>query len=258
MSNPVEGTLVSVARVSCESLRASKVDSLKTLVQQWHAAATAELSRTPEQLVVDGKYVLKEAHVVDSGAQGLTNIIDGMLRACQGDIDLADPSIWSVASLAAVDESTVTLSDHVEESEAFQYCTEVLIELNNEVNETEVKQAFAGMETAGACDSVACVVGPTADGTGRLAKVHVHTNEPDNVFALAKMFSSVAVLAKEKVEDMVAQKKEAHASQGTEDETKKRVSFIMCPMGCIPHSEIQDTELIPVRAGRMMTSWTLL
>ena len=68
---PVEGTLLSTSRDACIGLTShGKVTTLHELIRKWSSLAAAELVKTPDQLVVDGRKVLKEAGVVDSGAQG--------------------------------------------------------------------------------------------------------------------------------------------------------------------------------------------
>jgi dihydroxyacetone kinase-like predicted kinase len=58
------------------------------MLDVWAKAAQESLQRTPDQLVVDGKYILRNAGVVDSGAKGYVLLIEGMqqvascLRIC--------------------------------------------------------------------------------------------------------------------------------------------------------------------------------
>ena len=69
--------MVSVAR-DCSQLSGT-YNTLTEVVTAWAESGQRELKKTPEQLVVDGKYVLKDAGVVDSGAAGFVNVIEGML-----------------------------------------------------------------------------------------------------------------------------------------------------------------------------------
>jgi len=79
---PTEGTILTVARETNEALH-EHIQTDKDLVSALEvmlAAAQASLQRTPELLAV-----LKEAGVVDSGAQGLVYILEGMQRCMQGE-----------------------------------------------------------------------------------------------------------------------------------------------------------------------------
>lgn len=82
MSNPVEGTFLSVVRDSTKELgECEGLVTVKDLMSKWVEIANIHLKATPEKLIVDGKKVLAGKGVVDSGAQGFVYILEGMLRA---------------------------------------------------------------------------------------------------------------------------------------------------------------------------------
>ena len=126
VSDPKEGTIVSVARDSCASLAGGQsYATLLELLEAWWASCAAALAMTPEQLIVDGVNVLEKAGVVDSGAQGFCYMVEGMLLACRGELDGAgDASVFASGSVAREEESIAeTYADDHSVASAYQYCT---------------------------------------------------------------------------------------------------------------------------------------
>ena len=66
-----QGTMLSVIKDGTAGAMKAAPTTLLELVLAWHAASVEALSRTPDELVVNGAHVLRDAHVVDSGGQGL-------------------------------------------------------------------------------------------------------------------------------------------------------------------------------------------
>ena len=81
VANSVDGTIVSVARDCCQGIDSGC--NLQAFMTSWAANARRELKKTPDQLKdpKTGKYVLKEAGVVDSGGQGFVYMVEGMSMA---------------------------------------------------------------------------------------------------------------------------------------------------------------------------------
>jgi len=126
VSDPKEGTIVSVARDSCASLAGGpSYATLLELLEAWWASCAAALAKTPEQLIVDGVKVLEKAGVVDSGAQGFCYMVEGMLLACRGELDGAgDASVFASGSVAREEDSIAeTYADDHSVASAYQYCT---------------------------------------------------------------------------------------------------------------------------------------
>ena len=177
LETPVEGTILTVLR---ESTAKSELDScvdlehvLSVLVRE----ARSSLERTPDHLEA-----LKLAKVVDSGALGYVYFLEGMQREVQG------------LPLPAMGEEIATVTARAQvhdESVAYRYCTEVVIESRSPLTTGHLRKVF---RVHG--DSLIPLL------TGRLAKIHIHTNEPKDVFALAGTLGQVV---KTKVEDMRSQ-----------------------------------------------------
>ena len=160
---PKEGTILTVARGVAEKaleLVEAGEEDMEKFLSAVIAEAELVLSRTPELLPV-----LKQAGVVDSGGQGLVEVLHGAFDAYLGkelDLNFTAP---------AVNVSAGTAGGTVEEAEIkFGYCTEFIIMLNKTFT-TKMEMDFkAFLESIG--DSIVCV----ADDD--VVKVHVHTNDP--------------------------------------------------------------------------------
>ncbi len=180
LERPVEGTILTVMRETAEAAEARTdgdfVPFLKHLVDE----ARASLARTPEELPV-----LKQAGVVDAGAKGFVSLLEGVALLIHGDPLVAvavedDPGDAAVARVAYPDAE-----------EQYRYCTEALVRGPSLPTQGSVR---AFLREKG--DSLIVIR------SGDVLKVHVHTDEPEEVFAYLR---SVGTLATHKAEDMQAQ-----------------------------------------------------
>ena len=163
---PKEGTILTVARgVSdkAKELVEDGCDDLGVFFDKVIAHGNYVLSQTPEMLPV-----LKQAGVVDSGGQGLMEVLQGAYDAYLGkEID------YSISAPASAGGSSIAKSSMEVQAEAeikFGYCTEFIILLNKTFNIKMEMDFKAYLESIG--DSIVCV----ADDD--VVKVHVHTNDP--------------------------------------------------------------------------------
>eukprot|EP00035_Acanthoeca_spectabilis_P007083 m.132196 g.132196 ORF g.132196 m.132196 type:complete len:297 (+) comp13788_c0_seq2:4130-5020(+) len=90
MSNPFPGTMLSVITDTFNAASASDVKDVETLVIALLNAGKASLLKTPDQLVVNGKKILKDRGVVDSGAQGFVLLLQGMADAIAGTLEYGE------------------------------------------------------------------------------------------------------------------------------------------------------------------------
>ena len=162
---PKEGTILTVARGIAEKGRElvdDGVDDMETYLGTVIEHAKYVLSQTPEMLPV-----LKQAGVVDSGGQGLVEVISGFYDAYLGkEIDFS-------ISADQGQSSSVGKSSREVQAEAeitFGYCTEFIIMLNKPFNIKQEMDFKAYLESIG--DSIVCVADED------VVKVHVHTNDP--------------------------------------------------------------------------------
>ncbi len=165
---PKEGTILTVAKgiadkagELCENGVEDMEEFLDTVIEH----AKYVLSQTPEMLPV-----LKQAGVVDSGGQGLVEVLNGAFDAFLGkEIDLTVTPADRPAAKRGYGMSP-SLEAQAEADIKFGYCTEFIILLNKTFNIKMEMDFKAYLESIG--DSIVCV----ADDD--VVKVHVHTNDP--------------------------------------------------------------------------------
>ncbi len=182
--SPKEGTILTVARGISEKATAlsETCDDMDTFLATLIEEGDIVLSKTPDMLPV-----LKQAGVVDSGGQGLMQILKGAYDAyCGKEIEIhieAAPGTVSLSSVPAADIETADIK--------FGYCTEFIVLLEKEFteeDETEFKQYLCSLG-----DSVVCV------SDDEIIKVHVHTNDPGLAFQKGLTYGQ---LHKMKVDNM--------------------------------------------------------
>lgn len=183
---PKEGTILTVAKGGAEKAAelVGEVDDCIEFMDTVIAYMDEVLAYTPELLPV-----LKEAGVVDSGGQGLLEVMKGAFEALNGkDVVFADMS--SSAKPAAV--KTAVNTENISTSDIkFGYCTEFIIMLEKEFSQKDEAEFKAFLESIG--DSIVCV----AD--DEVVKVHVHTNHPGQAFEKGLTYGQ---LSRMKVDNM--------------------------------------------------------
>ena len=215
---PKEGTILTVAKgiaVKARELEQAGCDDLDTFLKEVIEYADYVLSQTPEMLPV-----LKQAGVVDSGGQGLLEVMKGAYEAFQGkELDLSIVDVKPIAS-----KMSMEVQEDIEIK--FGYCTEfiILLERNfNIKNEIDFKDY---LESIG--DSIVVV----ADDD--VVKVHVHTNDPGLAIQKALKYGALSNL---KIDNMRLEhqekiikmsEKEVDSEPATE---KKDVGFIAVSVG---------------------------
>ncbi len=182
---PKEGTILTVAKGGAEKAMelVGTTDDLTVFGEKVIAYMAEVLEYTPELLPV-----LKEAGVVDSGGQGLLEVMKGGFAVmCGKKIELKTP-----APAAKPAEPKVVNTENISTSDIkFGYCTEFIIILDNEFTDLDETEFKAYLESIG--DSIVCV----AD--DEVVKVHVHTNDPGLAIQKALTFGQ---LTKLKIDNM--------------------------------------------------------
>lgn len=164
---PKEGTILTVARGMAEKIEevAIDCDDLEEGLKEVLEYGDYVLSQTPELLPV-----LKQAGVVDSGGQGLMEVLKGCYDCLIGKESDTDVTITAGAGSASVSGSGAS-SENIDTADIkFGYCTEFIVMLEkafNEDTEHEFKEYLASIG-----DSIVCVW------LDDIVKVHVHTNDP--------------------------------------------------------------------------------
>ena len=179
---PKEGTILTVAKEA--ALKAAEIapeaEELQPYFEEIFAHAEATLARTPEMLPV-----LKEAGVVDSGGQGLLEVLRGAMDGFLGkEVDYTD---FQKSSGPAVTK----ISPQAEADIKFGYCTEFIILLDKPMPLEEEHSFKEFLTSIG--DSIVLV----AD--DEIVKVHVHTNHPGQAIERALTYGA---LSRMKIDNM--------------------------------------------------------
>lgn len=218
---PKEGTILTVASgiATKAAEMAEETDDLEVFIPAVIEHAQDVLNQTPEMLPV-----LKEAGVVDSGGQGLLEVMRGAYDAFQGkEIDYS-------AIEASAGTKMVKPSEQAETEIKFGYCTEFIIMLEKEFTAKDETEFKAYLESIG--DSIVCV----ADDD--IVKIHVHTNDPGLAIQKALTYGQ---LSRMKIDNMReehqerlikdAEKLAAQQAEAKKAEPRKEVGFIAVSIG---------------------------
>lgn len=193
---PKEGTILTVAKGAAEKALelSDDTEDVVTFVEEVIKQAEYVLDQTPEMLPV-----LKQAGVVDSGGQGLVQVLKGAYDALIGkEIDYTIEGAPTGAAPAKISAET-------EAEIKFGYCTEFITVLNAPMSDNEEHAYKAFLESIG--DSIVVV----AD--DEIVKTHVHTNDPGLALQKALTFGS---LSKIKIDNM----REEHQEKLIKDSQK--------------------------------------
>lgn len=190
---PKEGTILTVAKGVADkaSELVGQVDDVETFLKEVVAHAEVVLSKTPDMLPV-----LKEAGVVDSGGQGLLEVLKGALACYMGEeIEVPDFSEAKAEPASSVKKSSLEVQADIEIK--FGYCTEFIIVKDKEFTEDDEDKFKAFLESIG--DSIVCVP------DDEVIKVHVHTNDPGLALQKGLTFGS---LSRIKIDNMREEQQE--------------------------------------------------
>lgn len=180
---PKEGTILTVARgMSEKAVEIIEIeDDIIDYLQQIIEYGDEVLARTPEMLPV-----LKEAGVVDSGGQGLMEVMRGVLLGLKGeDVQLENPgeNVKTARGAGLLEDipkarpvyNMGSGKDDISTADIkYTYCTEFIVLLEKELSDDEVEGIKQFLLSIG--DSLVCVADE------ELVKIHVHTNHPGQAF----------------------------------------------------------------------------
>lgn len=179
---PKEGTILTVARAAAQKgMELSETETdLVIFIEAVIKEADRALSRTPDMLPV-----LKQAGVVDSGGQGLVEVMRGALMALQGkEITFTAMSASGASPKTAGENSYIDAQANQEIK--FAYCTQFLIMTEKPFSERREREFKSYLEEIG--DSIVVV----AD--DEIVKVHVHTNDPGLAMQRALTYGSLTTI----------------------------------------------------------------
>lgn len=225
---PKEGTILTVAKgaaVKARELADSGMDDLGEFMAQIIARADEVLEQTPEMLPV-----LKQAGVVDSGGQGLMQVLKGAYDAYLGkeiDLSLDAAGVTHTGGRTAGGSLEAQASAEIK----FGYCTEFIIMLNKVFNIKMEMDFKAYLESIG--DSIVVVADED------VVKVHVHTNDPGLAIQKALKYGALSNMKidnmrlehQEKLFKMSKKEEKAEEVPAVQEQSKKDVGFIAVSVG---------------------------
>ncbi|MFI3313175.1 MAG: DAK2 domain-containing protein [Eubacteriales bacterium] len=175
---PAEGTILTVSRLSAASatLDAEHKKAIEYVLTQTIESAKKALAETQFQ-----NPVLEKAGVVDAGGMGYLMILEGMLSSLQG----ADVEI---STTTAETNDQANFSDFSTEDITFGYCTEFIINRENDLDPMDLRDY---LDTMG--DSLVLV------DDDEIIKVHVHTDAPGTAIEKAMTYGGLVTV---KIENM--------------------------------------------------------
>lgn len=221
LSNPREGTILSVISAFAASLRHNAKDlsdsQFGPLLLNAMTSTKSALKKTQEQLEE-----LRRAGVVDAGAKGFVALIEGMTDYIAHGKVAAAPDLSRLA-----DEGQVTLTAGQESDVKFRYCTECIV-TGDDIDRRKLREALSALG-----DSLVLA------GTKRKAKIHIHVNEPERVFAAAAEHGTVSG---QKADDMQLQQHTTHS-------TVAKFAVLTDSAADIPDDALErlDIHVVPLR-----------
>ncbi len=224
---PKEGTILTVAKGAAEKagelLEEGRTELDVFFGEVLHHMEEV-LAQTPELLPV-----LKQAGVVDSGGQGLVEVVRGAYEAFQGkEIDLSEATTMTSGSGASA-KGYGSYQAQAEADIKFGYCTEFIIMLSKTFNIKMEMDFKAYLESIG--DSIVVV----ADDD--IVKVHVHTNDPGFALQRALKYGALSNL---KIDNMRLEHQEKLFKMAEKEGEKAAAEPVM---------EKKDTAFIAVSIG---------
>ena len=217
---PKEGTILTVAKGAADKALelSDDTEDIVKFADEVIKHAEYVLDQTPEMLPV-----LKQAGVVDSGGQGLVQVLKGAFDALTGkEIDYTIDGGQSGSTPAKISAET-------EAEIKFGYCTEFIIVLNAPMSEKEEHAYKAFLESIG--DSIVVV----AD--DEIVKTHVHTNDPGLALQKALTFGSLSKIKidnmREEHQEKLIKESEKLAQQQKEEEAAAKPAEPAKEMGFI-------------------------
>ena len=214
---PKEGTILTVAKGAADRAAelVAETDDLPVMIDEIIKHAELVLSKTPDMLPV-----LKQAGVVDSGGQGLLEVLKGGYDAFLGkDVDVT----YTAETAKKSDEGTGTGSLEVQAAIdiKYGYCTEFIVMIDKVFNMKNEIDFKTYLESIG--DSIVVV----ADDD--IVKVHVHTNDPGLAIQKALTYGSLTNM---KIDNMreehqeklfkLAEKENAESGEAAESKPEEK------------------------------------
>lgn len=222
LAQPKEGTILTVLREFALAAEAQAPNSkdFRSLFSNSLTRVHAALESTRGQLEE-----LRAANVVDAGALGFVEVLEGMRRF------LDTGKLGQVVAPVHSGDETMAGTAPVAADQDYRFCTECLVAAAPD-REIDLRQLRETLATIGASLVVS--------GSKRKAKIHVHVDDPEQIFRIAADFGAVSG---QKADDMRMQQSAAHHRR------TQRVAVVTDSGADIPEEFIErlGIHVVPVR-----------
>jgi DegV family protein with EDD domain len=221
LSQPREGTILTVIAAVAEAIQAHVTSvhdgEFPALMKVALGRANTALAETTDQLDV-----LRKAGVVDAGAKGFVELLRGMSDY------IVDGQIADEPDLTLIrgEISQIAMAGSGADSK-FRYCTECIVS-GTDIDRRKLREALSDIG-----DSLLLA------GTKRKAKIHIHVNDPEDVFNIGREYGAVSA---EKADDMHRQSHSSH-------DTASRFAVITDTAADIADEDLErlDIHMVPCR-----------
>ena len=218
MSEPKEGTIITVMRdIVSEAKKYEDSENIVEAFKSIYKVSVDSLNNTPEQM-----QLLKDAGVVDAGAQGFVDLIEGFCYYIENE-EILNPEVIDISE-ASESDSDVNIENYDEFN--YQFCTECIVE-GNQISRKAMKGKLSDMG-----DSFILA------GTKNKVKIHIHTDNPNKVFDICSEFGTIK---NQKADDM-------HQQVASSHDSKSEIA-IVTDSGCDIQYDTHNSNIhvVPVR-----------
>ena len=220
LSQPQTGTILSAIAAFAAGLERHRHEVPQHGFAAWFQTARrlTDKAVTATQQQMD---VLQKAGVVDAGAKGFAVLIGGMADF------FSDGHVEPLPESKVLDGSMDSLPVATDDASRYRYCTECLVS-GDDIDRRKLREALTPLG-----DSLVLA------GSKRKAKIHIHVDNPDDVFDAARRFG---VISGEKADDMRQQHQAAR-------DTNRQFAVITDSAADIPDAEMErlDIHMVPCR-----------
>ncbi len=218
VAKPVEGTILTVIREASAAavVAAERDNNVETVLAATVIAAERAVAKTPSLLPI-----LREAHVVDSGGQGLLRLFQGALDASRG-----RPNVQAATAPPVADGRHRASDAAVTDETVFGYETVYLVRARPG-RPLDVAAIAGHLETLG--DSVLVA------GDAQLVKVHVHNERPDAVIAYGLGLGALSRITIENLDGQAMDVREARAAAFLHEDGSAAIPPGRTPTAVVEH-----------------------
>ena len=213
VSRPVEGTILTVLKDWAEAVGriCQQTNDFAQVFIDSLAVAKESLMRTPEKLAV-----LKEANVVDAGAQGFIHFLEGIVEFIKTG-NIKNVLVRKTREKIEIEEKEHELLDDLE----WRYCCEALV-TGNQIDHEKIREDLAVLG-----DSIIVA------GTNEKVKIHLHSNHPREIFFRLRKYGKIK---QQKVDDMKIQYEIVNAR-------KNRIALVTDSIADLPQHFIEENQI---------------